>query len=173
MTLYALGKVGRAYGVKGQFKFKSFIDHRRRLLTLNKIYIGSSEKEAMPYEMMDVRFNRDGIIFRVRDIFTREQAKALNGKYIFVDEQNVIKPAPGHYYIHDIIGCTVSYGRKKLGKVIDVHKRKEGFAQDIWVIEGEPEIWIPVLPAYIKSVDIKKKKIVVQDVDGFLPEKKK
>ena len=173
MTLYALGKVGRAYGVKGQFKFKPFIDHRRRLLTLQQIYIGPSEKEATPYEMMDVRFSRDGIIMRIRDIFTREQAKALNGHYIFVDEKSVIKPPEGHYYIHDIVGCMVSYGRKKLGRVIDVHRRKEGFAQDIWVIEGDPEIWIPVLPAYIKSVDIKKKKIVVQNVDGFLPEKKK
>lgn len=173
MILYALGKIGRSYGIKGQFKFKPFIDHKRRLLTLQQIYIGPNEKEAVPYEMFDVRFSRDGIIMRVKNIFTRDQAKELNGQYIFVDENNVVKPPEGHYYIHDIVGCTVLYGRKKLGKIYDVHRKKEGFAQDIWVIEGEPEIWIPVLSTYIKSVDIKKKKVVIQNADDFLPDKKK
>ncbi len=172
MTLYALGKIGKTYGIRGQFKFKPFIEYRRRLLTLQRVYIGPSEKEAVPYEMSDVRFNRDGIILRLREVTNREQAKVLNSQFLFVDEKDVVRPPEGHYYIHDIIGCTVTFGRKKLGKIYDVHRKREGFSQDIWVIEGNPEIWIPVLPNFIKSVDIKKKKVVVQNAEPFLPEKK-
>lgn len=171
MTLYALGKVGKSYGIRGQFKFKPFIEYRKRLLTLQKVYIGPNEKEAVPYQMTDVRFNRDGIIFRLLEITKREQAKAINNHFLFVEEKDAVHPPEGHYYIHDIVGCTVTYGRKKLGKIIDVHRKREGFSQDIWVIEGEPEIWIPVLPTFIKSVDVKKKKVVVQNADPFLPEK--
>ncbi|MBU1299762.1 MAG: ribosome maturation factor RimM [Bacteroidetes bacterium] len=167
-NMYALGTIGRSYGVRGQFKFKSFIEYKRRLLTLKKIYIGPDDKTVKQYEVYDVRLTRDGIIIKLREINDRESAKALNGQYLFVTEEDVVKPPEGHYYIHDIIGCAVTFGRKKLGKVIDVHRKHEGFAQDIWVIEGKPEIWIPVLPHYIKKVDIKKKKIAVQDVEGFL-----
>ncbi len=167
-NLYALGTVGRTYGIRGQFKFKPFIEYKRRLLTLKNIFIGPNEKNAKQYEVFDVRITRDGIIIKLREINDRETAKTLNTQYLFVTEEDVVKPPEGHYYIHDIIGCTVTFGRKKLGKVIDVHRKREGFAQDIWVIDGKPEIWIPVIPHYIKKVDVKKKKIAVQDVEGFL-----
>ncbi len=170
-SLYALGKVGKSYGIRGQFKFKPFIEYKRRLLTLNQIYIGPSENDVTSYHVTDIRFFREGIIVRLREIENREQIKTLNGQYLFVAEEDAVKPPEGSYYIHDIVGCTVKFGRKTLGTVIDVHRKSESFAQDIWVIEGNPEIWIPVLEQYIKSVDIKKKKIVVQDVEGFLPEK--
>jgi 16S rRNA processing protein RimM len=170
LNLYALGTVSRPYGVRGQFKFKPFIEHKRRLLTLKKVFIGPSEKDAKQYEVTEVRFSRDGNIVRLLEISNREAAKQINGQFLFVSEEDVVKPPEDHYYIHDIIGCTVTFGRKKLGDIIDVHRRTEGFAQDIWVIEGKPEIWIPVMSKYLKKIDIKKKKISVQDVEGFLPE---
>jgi 16S rRNA processing protein RimM len=170
LNMYAIGTVSRPYGVRGQFKFKPFIEHKRRLLTLKKIFIGPNEKDAKQYEMTEVRFSRDGVILRLLEITNREAAKMLHSQYLFVSEADVVKPPEDHYYIHDIVGCTAMNGRKKLGEIIDVHRRKEGYAQDIWVVEGEPEIWIPVLSKYIKKVDLKKKKIAFQDVEGFLPE---
>lgn len=170
LNLYALGTVSRPYGVRGQFKFKPFIEHKRRLLTLKNIFIGPSEKDAKQYEVTEVRFSRDGIIFRLLEISNREAAKQINSQLLFVSEDDAVKPPDGHYYIHDIVGCTATLGRKKLGDIIDVHRRKEGFAQDIWVIEGKPEIWIPVMSKYIKKIDIKKKKIAFQDIEDFLPE---
>jgi 16S rRNA processing protein RimM len=167
-NMYAIGTVSRPYGVKGQFKFKPFIEHKRRLLTLKKVFIGPNEKDAKQYEMSEVRFSRDGIILRLQEVGNREIAKQLNSQYLFVTEEDVVKPPEDHYYIHDIVGCAVTMGRKKIGDIIDVHRRKEGFAQDIWVIEGKPEIWIPVLSKYIKKIDLKKKKIALQDVEEFL-----
>lgn len=171
-TLYALGKVSKTYGIRGQFKFKPFIEYKRRLLTLNQVYIGPNEEEVTLYTIQDIRFFREGIIFKLREIYNREQAKTISGQYLFIDEDDTVKPPSGHYYIHDIVGCSVKFGRKTLGTIIDVHRKPENFAQDIWVIEGNPEIWIPVLDQYIKKVDLKKKKIVVQDVEGFLPDNK-
>jgi 16S rRNA processing protein RimM len=170
LNMYALGTVSKPYGVRGQFKFKPFIEHKRRLLTLKKVFIGPSEKDAKQFEVSEVRYSRDGIILRLIEINNRDAAKQINSQYLFVGEEDVVKPPEDHYYIHDIIGCSVTFGRKKLGDIIDVHRRKEGFAQDIWVIEGKPEIWIPVMSKYIKKVDIKKKKIAVQDVEDLLPE---
>lgn len=168
MNYYSLGIISRTYGIRGHFKFRPFIENKRRLLTLKKVYIGPNVKSVVEYEVFEVRLSRDGIIIKLQNVNTREQAKTLKDMYLFISENDVVKPPDNHYYIHDIIGCTVAFGRKKLGKVIDVHRKIEGFAQDIWVVDGKPEIWIPVIPQYIKKVDIKKKKIIVQDVEGFL-----
>lgn len=117
----------------------------------------------------NVEFTPKAVHLTLAEIAQREEAVALNGQFVFVEEADVEPPPKGLYFIHDIVGCDVWIEGTKKGTVIEVLTAAQGLAQDIWVIRTDSgERWIPAAKEFIEMVDVAARKIVIRPIVGLL-----
>lgn len=101
-----------------------------------------------------------GLAAKLRGVDDRDAAAALIGEEIRVARAALPPPPEGQYYWADLIGLeVVCASGERLGTVERVF---DNGAQDVLVVRGEREHWIPFVPgARVKSVDLNAGKIVV------------
>ncbi len=164
----AVGKVVGCFGIRGFAKLQMFGPSPDRLKGLEQCFIGTSAEhaEACAIEQVEVR-ERQGVLVKFKGIDSRTGAESLVGKYLFVDQPGAIEPGKGSFLIDDIIGCEViTVEGTVVGKIEEVYKLP---AQDVWAIRnGKDEILIPAVKEFVKSVDLQKKRIVLQVIEGLL-----
>ena len=75
--------------------------------------------------------------------------------------------APGEYHYQQLIGCEVLLENSDLvGKVIEIIKLP---GQDLLSIERNgKEVLVPMVAAIVISIDVEKKKIVINPPEGLL-----
>ncbi|MBI3586910.1 MAG: 16S rRNA processing protein RimM, partial [Ignavibacteriales bacterium] len=90
-----------------------------------------------------------------------------HGQYIFISAKDVVAPAKGSFFVDDIIGMeVVSEEGEKIGMIKDVIQVS---AHDIWVVgNGAKEVLLPAVKEIIKSVDPKRKEMVIHVMEGLL-----
>jgi 16S rRNA processing protein RimM len=105
------------------------------------------------------------LLFRGYD--SPEKAKAINGWFIKVPEEETVQLPEGTYYRFELIGMeVVSEDGEKLGTIVDVF---ETGSNDVYVMkQGRQEIYIPATKEVVKQVDRKAKRMVIHFMDGLM-----
>jgi 16S rRNA processing protein RimM len=96
----------------------------------------------------------------------RTAAEQLNGRYLFVPEDEAPPLPEGSFWPHQLVGCEViTDSGRSLGVIREVVL---GVANDIWVA-GPPndEILVPALKDVVTSVDLEGRKVVVREIPGL------
>jgi len=98
-----------------------------------------------------------------------EKAKAINGWFIKVPEEEAVPLPEGTYYWFELIGMeVVSEDGEKLGAIVDVF---ETGSNDVYVLKQDgKEIYIPATREVIRLVDKKAKRMTIRVPDGLLEE---
>jgi 16S rRNA processing protein RimM len=96
----------------------------------------------------------------------RTAAEQLNGRYLFVPEDEAPELPEGSFWPHQLVGCeVVTDSGSALGQIREVVL---GVANDIWVTgPPEAEVLIPALKDVVVSVDVAGRRVVVRDVPGI------
>lgn len=165
---YAIGKIVGVFGIKGLLKVHCYSPDPARLRRLQTVLAGNSPDTANMLTVEDVLFHAGGIRMKFLSINDRTAAEALVGKYLFVERAEALPPAPGFYYVHDIIGCEVrDESDAPLGVVVDVLKSP---GQDIWVIGRTDEtiFQLPAVKEFIVAVDLVAGRITVRVIEGLI-----
>lgn len=157
-----VGEIVNTHGLKGElriisdFKFKDklFIEGR-------KLYLGKRKQEVLlksyrkhkNYDMVmfeGINNINDAIIFKNDDVFVKRDELDIDG---YVDE--------------DIIGLDVYSDGNYIGKVNSIIKNK----QEILVIENNKKNYlIPFVDEFVKNIDLDKKIISVNLIEGLIDE---
>ncbi len=167
MNLFAIGKIVGYFGVNGYLKILPTTHSLQRFKNLSQVYIGSSEHVVIRYSVEDVLISHKGLLLKLKEVYNRNDAMRIKNQFIFIGENDLIKPKRSEYFIHEIIGCEVwSTDNKFVGMVEEVYKMK---AQDIWGIrKGGKLHLIPAVKEFIKKVDTENKRIVVRLIEGLI-----
>lgn len=164
---YIIGKAVGCFGVDGWLKIQPLTHSPDRFYQIESIFVGTSAEDLELHQLIDVRFRSGVFLAKFRSINDRTAAGKILNKFLFVEEKSIIKPPAGMYFIHDIIGCEVFLtNNTRVGIICDVLQLS---AQDIWLVnDADKTYWIPAVKEFIKKVDIKKKRIVIDVVEGLL-----
>lgn len=167
--LIAVARITGCFGLKGHVKVRLSTDSPARLRGLGKIFLGESAAECEPFEIESVEEGRRNTLVKFCGVNDRTSAERLVGRYLFIEEARSAKPGKGSYFVHDIIGCSVVTTEGTLiGEVENVYKFP---GQDVWAIRrGSRSEMIPAVKEFIKDVDIRHRRIVVQPIEGLLEE---
>ncbi len=158
---FLIAEVVRAVGETGLLEIKSFSDFPDRFFVLDFIYVdvfGGKKKffvdKVEPYG--------DGFLIKLRGFDSSDKTDFLIGKKIFVDENNLVKPEEGTFFIHDLIGSKVYIGGEFFGELTDVLQLP---ANDVYSVKrpDNSEVLVPALKKIIKNFDAKNKKLVLID----------
>lgn len=165
--MIAVGKVSKSVGIRGEVKVVPFTDDPQRFNGLQSVWLGTSEAPLEHLNVVSVRVERSSVALRLEGVDSRTAADAKRGKIVYVAEEEAVTPPKGSYFIHDIIGMDV---RTESGEVVGAVKEVLQLpANDVWVVmKGEKEILIPAIKQVIKSVDLKRRAIVIHAIEGLL-----
>lgn len=154
-----IGKLGSTYGIKGWIKLYSYtspaeniFEYSPWLVNLNNVWAEYKVVEAKPHGAFWV--------VRFANCETPEEARRFTNCEIAVERKELPSLPPGEYYWVDLIGLTVINLQGETLGVVD-HLTETG-ANDVLVVKGKKEHWIPYLrDSVIKSIDLEQKIITV------------
>ena len=168
MEFLTVGQVVRTIGLKGEVKIypsTHFRDTRfkkgSRVFLLNE----SNEVEReLTIKAHRTNGNCDNLIFE--EISTTEEAEKLNKKYLFVEKNQEIL-GKNEYFFSDLIGMKVDFDN---GKEIGVVKAIEEYTSyaTLRVKTNGKDVLIPFVQAFIKSVSLEEKHIIINYIEGLL-----
>jgi 16S rRNA processing protein RimM len=169
MSLYVVGKIIGCFGVRGDVKVQPTTHSLKRLAQLQSVSIGVVEGDVLSFDVDWVELRDRVAVVRFKQVPDRTAAEKLVGMYLFVQEADVAAPDQGSFFTHDIIGCEVfANDQRYIGVVEDVQRMP---AQDIWVIKnGTKRHMIPAVKEFVKSVNVKERKIIIEVIEDLLDE---
>jgi 16S rRNA processing protein RimM len=167
-SLVPIGRIVGSYGVRGALRVKAYSADASNLLAARSCAVTSNSGLPRPTltELTELRSHLHGqhVIVQAKEISDRSAADSLKAAEICVPRAALAAPSPDEHYWIDLIGCDVENAQGiLLGRVSSllstgahdvleiVHTRDEKPAMRL----------IPFVSAYILSVDIAAKHIVV------------
>jgi 16S rRNA processing protein RimM len=155
-----VGRIVAAHGVKGEVKVEPLSDFPERFQAGSRLWI-----EGAPHTVERGRTQRRILVIKLRDVDTRSQAEALQGKELVAAEASRLE-GEGLYYLHDILGARVEdQAGEALGSVVEVLSTG---SNDVYVVRGERgELLLPALDDVILRVDVASKRIVADVPEGI------
>ncbi len=163
----AVGRISKSVGIRGEVKVQLLTDQPRRFSKLKSVWIGEREESAEKLTIESSRIQGFTVVLKFHEIDSRTAADILQGRYVFISAKDVIVPPKGSFFIDDVIGMTVvSEEGEPVGTVKDILQTP---ANDVWVVQnGTKEVLLPAVKEVIKTVDLKRKEVVIHVMEGLL-----
>lgn len=162
-----IGQIINTFGIKGEVKVFPLTDNINRFDDLEKVYI-KTKKDSKLFDIESIKYHKNMVLIKFKDINTVEQAELLRNSYIEIDREQAIPLKEGEYFIADLIGLDVYTDEGKLiGKVDDIYNTG---ANDIYVVKDElgKQTLLPGIKDVIKKVDLNEGKIFVHLIPGLI-----
>ena len=168
MEFLTVGQVVRTIGLKGEVKIYPSTHFRdTRFKKGSRVFLLNENNEVereLTIKTHRTTGNCDNLIFE--EISTIEEAEKLNKKYLFVEKNQEIL-GKNEYFYSDLIGMKVDFDN---GKEIGVVKAIEEYTSyaTLRVKTNGKDVLIPFVQAFIKSVSLEEKHIIIDYIEGLL-----
>ncbi len=162
-----VGVITSPHGLRGDVKVFPTTDDVNRFRKLKKAYIDTG-KEKIPVNVEQVRFFKNMVILKFKEMNRIEDCEAYRNKDILVTRDQAVKLAPDENFIADLIGLKVVTDKgEEFGTVKDIIQTA---ANDVYVIEGpeNKEYLFPSIKECILRVDLEAGIVLVHIMDGLL-----
>jgi 16S rRNA processing protein RimM len=166
-----VGRIGEAWGLRGDFRVLAYADPPLALLAASRWYLRAADEPRpsagppMPQvlEISSVRSRGDGYVASSPAVTDRTAAEALRGARIFVGRSQFPEPAADEFYWTDLIGmAVVDRAGVALGSVAGL---LDNGVQSILRVAptsaGAEELLIPFVSIYVEQVDLAARRITV------------
>ena len=153
-----VGKINGFFGLQGWVKVFSYTNPRTNILN----YSPWSIKVDGNFQSIDITSGREQsktIVAHIKGVDNREDSQKFIGQDIYINKEQLPELTQGEYYWHELIGFDViNKDEERLGTV---DYFVETGANDVLVVKGKKEYWIPYIEPFLVSIDSKNNKILV------------
>jgi 16S rRNA processing protein RimM len=154
-----VGKINGFFGLQGWVKVFSYTSPRSNILNYSPWSI-KSEDIFQEIDVIKGREQSKTIVAHIKGIDNREDSQKFIGKDVYIDKDQLPELKEGKYYWHELIGFKViNKNQENLG-VVDYFV--ETGANDVLVVRGKKEHWIPYIEPFLISIDSQNKEILVE-----------
>lgn len=162
-----IGKVVSTQGNRGEVNVLPLTGSIDRFKNLNNVFLRNKNSQAI-LNIEKIRIKKDTVILKLKDIENIQEAKMIVGSFLEVERKNAIKLPKDTYFIFEIIGLEVyTENNIFLGKVENVISTG---SNDVYIVKGKnkKELFIPAISEVVKNVNLEKKRITINMVDGLI-----
>jgi 16S rRNA processing protein RimM len=158
------GVLGKPHGLRGDIFLRAFNVRSARAMSpkvpVEVVLSGPSGEVSKVLEFARHAGKGPDLLVHFSGVDSRELAASLTGSELRISRVSLPPLAPGEFYIEDLVGCTV----------VDLDGKSRGVvqrtiwngAQDIIAVVGEGGEWlVPVVPDFVREVDVGAARIVV------------
>ena len=159
-----VGKINGLFGVQGWVKLFSHTQPRKNILSYQPWHI-QIDGQWQTLEIIKGREQGKTIVAQLKNINDREQAQPMIGIDLYIEKSQLPKLSEGEHYWEDLIGLeVVNQQQVVLGKVSNL---VDTGANNVLVVNGDKEHWVPYIEPFLISVDIDKQQILVDWDEDF------
>lgn len=166
MDYIKVGRIINTHGIKGEVKIFPLTDNIERFNDLKKAYLGDNKLKV---EIEKVKYYKGFAIIKFKEFDDINDVLKFKDHFIYIDEEDKVNLPKDHYFIFDIVGCTVyNTEGEKLGIVAEVIQYA---ANDVYVVRDEEKnknYLIPAVKEFVIEVDIHNKKIIIDPIEGMI-----
>ncbi len=168
--LVTIGKIVGVHGLKGNLKVYSYAESVATYSAVTQLIIKDANGNDTCYRISEVKAYKRQLLLSLEGINTREQARALTGCKLFIEQANFPELDADIYYWSDIIGLSVfTITDKCLGRIESVMRTG---ANDVYVVKSDgdypiKETLIPALESVVQAVDLKQRTMIVDLPEGL------
>jgi len=162
-----IGKVVSTQGNKGEVNVLPLTDSIDRFKVISTVFLRNKNSQTI-LSIEKIRIKKDMVILKLKDIENIEEAKTIVGSFLEVERKNAVKLSKDTYFIFEIIGLEVyTENNVFLGKVESVISTG---SNDIYIVKdkNEKELFIPAIREVVKNINLEKKRITINIVDGLI-----
>lgn len=163
----SVGKILNFHGVKGEAKL-GYTKNREEFLTkLETVYI-QSHNEYKEFKISNIKFTPKCAIIKFEGIDSLNEILEYKGCLIFVNEASVREHLEDdEFLIDELVGLNVYDGDTRIGSVVGVSNNG---ASDLLSVKTNSKniCLVPFVKAIVLSVDIKTKRIQINNIEGLL-----
>jgi 16S rRNA processing protein RimM len=155
-----VGRVGRPHGLDGSFYVTRPL---ARLLTLGadvQIAGGAPGEHTSAAIVRRAGTERNPIV-RLQGIEDRAAAEALRGAQLSVRSADVPRLAEGEWWAHELEGCGVFDGERRLGTVVRMLELPSCEALEVDPTDGGTTLLVPMVKDAVRTVDVPSARIEV------------
>lgn len=164
VKLFEIGKITRPHGIVGEVKVAVSLDMGDVLSRIKTVYLDDAQH---PVKIIRFREHQGAALLLLDKVTTRNDAEALRGKLVYINEKALPTLPEGEYYAHDLIGLAVfTLDGAELGSIVEVLGTG---SNDVYVIHkpGSKELLLPALDSVVKAIDFEKRSMTVIVPDGL------
>ena len=153
------GRIVNTHGVNGEVKIEVWLDSPQFLRRCGRVFLNGTEKK-----ILSGRVQKQFLIARLEGVEDLNAAMTLKGRELFIARADAPLPRGG-YFVQDILGAkVVDENGREVGVLTDVLERP---ASNIYVVQGETEHLIPVVPEFVRNTDAEAGIITVHLIEGM------
>ncbi|MGO5051326.1 ribosome maturation factor RimM [Lachnospiraceae bacterium LCP25S3_G4] len=162
-----VGVISSTHGIKGEVKVFPTTDDVKRFKSLKQVILDTG-KEQLSLEIQNVKFFKQFVILKFKDIDNINEVEKYKGTGLFVDRKDAVKLKKDEYFIADMIGMhVITDVGESFGTLKDVLGTG---ANDVYVVDSfeHGDVLIPAIKQCIINVDIEKRELVVHLLAGLI-----
>ncbi|MGH1366799.1 MAG: ribosome maturation factor RimM [Calditrichia bacterium] len=165
-THIAVGKVIQAHGMDGYLKAMPYSGFPQRFQSLRTVYVETSFG-MQGFIVEDVRLQQKSALLKLRGVNSRDEAQRFGKADLLVPAEQAIELPDNNYFVHDLIDMNVVDQKgNHLGAITEVLTNS---GNDIYVVrDGDKELLIPAVEAFIKDVNVADRRMTVELIEGML-----
>ena len=164
-----VGRVLGAWGIKGGIKVKPFAADPQALFSTKRWFIRPPEMPGPRVELpsllrvIGAKEHGDGIVATAHELPDRTAAEAMRGARVFISRASFPTPDADEFYWVDLIGLDVNNrAGAALGSVLGLIETGPHCVLRVQPAAADSdEVLIPFVAAYVDSVDLVARRIVV------------
>lgn len=162
-----VGVVTTTHGVHGEVKVFPTTDDAKRFKQLKKAYLDLG-KELFPVTLESVKFFKQMVIVKFREISDMDQAALYKNKDILIERADAVPLAENEFYICDLIGLSVVTDTgESLGVLSEVVKTGANDVFEVTMADGKT-VLIPYIEDCVKEISLEEGRVLVHLLPGLL-----
>lgn len=163
----SVGKILNFHGVQGEAKLGYSKNREEFLSNLKEVYI-LHDGEYKLLEISKIRFTPKCGIIKFKGIDSLNDILEYKNQLLFVDESTIREfLEEDEFLIDELVGLDVYDDEKKVGAVVGVSNNGATDLLSIKTLNKKVSL-IPFVKAIVLSVDIKARKIQINNLEGLL-----
>ncbi|MCK5637099.1 MAG: 16S rRNA processing protein RimM [Flavobacteriaceae bacterium] len=164
---FYLGRIVKKYSFKGEVVLKLDTDEPDIYENLNAVFLDLG-KNLLPFFIKSSLLQKGNQLrIQFEDVNNETDADAILKTDVYLPLNLLPKLTGDQFYFHEVIGFMledINYG--EIGIITSINDKT---AQDLFVIEKEDtEILIPMIDEFIKKIDRKNKKVIIETPEGLI-----
>lgn len=172
MTEIHLGRLVKAFGIRGELKLDPAADFWEGVLLSRKLVArrdAESGVEESPFVVERFRPHGPCYVVEVAGVGDRNRAEDMVGSDIVIDSSQIDVELPDRELPFQVVGARVrSVDGEVLGEVTAVLFSP---AHDIYEVAGEKGTFmVPAVPEFVVSIDSEKGEVVIRTIPGLVGE---
>jgi 16S rRNA processing protein RimM len=160
MKWIPVGNVVSTHGLKGEVKFRYYNEIKEDFLRYASLFI-IEHNRVTELKPTGKRLQKGFFYIKFEGFESPDEVFYLLNKELFVREEDLPQPGKDEYYDYQLVGLDVVNQRdEKIGKVEAILHTK---ANDIIVVTGKEETFIPMFEDNISEIDLEGSSIRIRE----------